>query len=125
LGADGLLAAIEILQGYEAPAEAWESAILPARVDRYDPDDLERLCLGGQVAWVRPDRRPAGTAAPRTGAFHRGSLITMALREDLPWLVRRAPRPPLSSRAAAVAAHLEARGASFPADVAAALGMLP
>ncbi len=124
-GAAGLLAAIEILQGYEAPAEAWESAILPARVEHYDPDDLERLCLGGQVAWVRPGRRSPLGATPRGGAFHRGSLITLALREDLAWLVGRAPRPALSSRAAAVVAHLETRGASFPQEVAAALGMLP
>ena len=124
-GAGGLLAAIEILQGFEAPAEAWEAAILPARVERYDPDDLERLCLGGQVAWVRPGRRAPAGAAPRGGAFHRGSLITLALREDLAWLVGRAPRPPLSSRATAVVAHLEARGASFPREVATATRMLP
>jgi ATP-dependent Lhr-like helicase len=145
-GADGLLQVIEILQGFEAPVEAWEGSILPARVERYDPDDLERLCLGGQVAWARAARRGAEAGAPggdvrrgagrgaavrrpararSAGAFHRGSLITLALRDDLPWLLPRATRPALSSRAAAVAEHLEARGASFPTEIGAALRLLP
>ena len=145
-GADGLLQVIEILQGFEAPVEAWEGSILPARVERYDPDDLERLCLGGQVAWARAARRGAEAGAPggdvrggdgrgaavrrparaRTaGAFHRGSLITLALRDDLAWLLPRAARPALSSRAAAVAEHLDARGASFPTEIGAALRLLP
>jgi len=129
-GADGLLQVIEILQGFEAPVEAWEGSILPARVERYDPGDLERLCLGGQVAWVRAARRGPeagahGRRGRQTGAFHRGSLITLALRDDLGWLLPRAARPALSSRAAAVAGHLGARGASFPAEIGAALRLLP
>jgi ATP-dependent helicase Lhr and Lhr-like helicase len=128
-GADGLLEVIEILQGYEAPVEAWEGSILPARLERYDPDDLERLCLGGQVAWARAARRAGGEARAgggrRGGAFHRGSLITLALREDLAWLLPRASRPELSSRATAVAERLEARGAAFPGEIGAALSLLP
>jgi len=133
-GADGLLQVIEILQGFEAPVEAWEGSILPARVERYDPDDLERLCLGGQVAWARAARRGAETGANggrgagrgrQAGAFHRGSLITLALRDDLTWLLPRTARPALSSRAAAVAEHLEARGASFPGEIGGVLRLLP
>ena len=127
-GADGLLEVIEMLQGFEAPVEAWEGSILPARLERYDPDDLERLGLGGQVIWGRLSARdslPAG-AGPVRRAFHRASLITLALRDDLAWLCsRRDDEAKLSSRAAAVREHLRARGASYPGEAATALHMLP
>jgi len=52
-GRAGLLAAVEQLQGIEAPAGDWESEILPARVAGYDPHWLDELCLSGEVAWAR------------------------------------------------------------------------
>jgi ATP-dependent Lhr-like helicase len=126
-GAGGLLEVIEILQGYEAPFEAWEDSILPARVSGFDPADLDRLGLAGQVAWGRFALRaaPPGGARPRRGGFNRATPVSIGLRDDLPWLVERGAPPPLSSRAAAVREHLEARGASYPADVARDLGLLP
>ena len=71
-GRDGVLRVIEQLQGLELPAPAWEQHVLPARVERYDPADLEHLCLAGVIAWGRlrsgasavedSARPPAGTA---------------------------------------------------------------
>jgi ATP-dependent Lhr-like helicase len=52
-GRAGLLAALEQLQGIEAPAGDWESEILAARVSGYDPRWLDELCLAGEVAWGR------------------------------------------------------------------------
>ena len=52
-GSDGLLHLIKILDGFELPAGAWESSVLPARMDRYDPQWLDMLCLTGQVGWGR------------------------------------------------------------------------
>jgi len=52
-GSDGLLAAIERLDGFELAAAAWEKAVLPARMDRFDPALLDMLCLAGQVGWAR------------------------------------------------------------------------
>jgi ATP-dependent Lhr-like helicase len=121
-GADGLLQAIELLQGFEAPVAAWESALLPARVERYDPEDLDRLLLGGQIVWGRFSARPEGGP----GGMTRASLVSLALREDLPWLLdSEAPGPPLSSRAAALFEWVQARGPSYPADAAKALALLP
>src|SRR5690606_2659070 len=40
-GADGLLQVLTQLQGFEAPAAAWEEAILPARVAGYTADLLD------------------------------------------------------------------------------------
>jgi ATP-dependent Lhr-like helicase len=126
-GRDGLLQAIEILEGFEAPIEAWESALLPARVERYDPDDLEALALGGAVVWGRfAAREPQEENAPRRATLTRSSTVSLALRDDLPWLVERQTKVPLlSSRARALYDVLAERGASFPADLAIALRLLP
>ena len=50
---DGLREAISMLDGFEAAASAWERAILPARMDGYDPQLLDMLCFTGEVGWAR------------------------------------------------------------------------
>ncbi len=50
-GADGLLAAIEQLEGCPIVASTLESEILPARVEDYDPGLLDQLCASGEVIW--------------------------------------------------------------------------
>ena len=59
LGERGTLEAIQQLQGFEAPASAWERQILARRIAAYDPDILDRLCLGGAVGWGRVSPHPA------------------------------------------------------------------
>ena len=44
-GEHGTFEVLRQLQGYEAPANAWERQILACRVANYDPDVLDRLCL--------------------------------------------------------------------------------
>src|SRR5690349_22283401 len=60
VGAPGLLTSIEglreiisILDGFELSASAWERAVLPVRMDRYEPQLLDMLCLAGEVGWAR------------------------------------------------------------------------
>jgi ATP-dependent helicase Lhr and Lhr-like helicase len=50
---DGLRQAISMLDGFEAAASAWERAILPDRMDAYNPQLLDMLCFTGEVAWAR------------------------------------------------------------------------
>ncbi|WP_442484360.1 Lhr family helicase [Aeoliella sp. SH292] len=50
-GLDGLLDAIEQLQGAPLPASTLESEILPARVRDYSQGDLDELFLAGEVVW--------------------------------------------------------------------------
>src|SRR5262249_50230485 len=52
-GPDALDAVIAQLQGFEAPAAAWESEMLPARLDNYDFTWLDDLCLSGRAVWTR------------------------------------------------------------------------
>ncbi len=58
-GEFGTLEVLRQLQGYEAPANAWERQILPCRIARYDPEVLDRLCLTGSLGWGRLSPHPA------------------------------------------------------------------
>src|SRR5207249_6133139 len=58
------------LDGYEAPAGAWEADLLPARLGNYDPLWLDGLCLSGAIAWGR-----LSPAAPSNGAGHKSGPI--------------------------------------------------
>lgn len=69
-GVEGLAAVLEQLDGIEAPAAAWESQILHARVERYDPQWLDMLCMSGRVAW---GRRTLGAATAATTAATNGT----------------------------------------------------
>ncbi|HWV55830.1 MAG TPA: DEAD/DEAH box helicase [Longimicrobiales bacterium] len=63
-GVEGLMAVIEQLDGFQAPARAWERHILPARVADYSPEMLDQLCMTGRVGWGRRRvTRVAGTLA--------------------------------------------------------------
>ena len=44
-GPDAVAGVISQLEGFEAPAAAWETEILPARVNEYDPAWLDELSL--------------------------------------------------------------------------------
>ncbi len=47
-GADAVANIVSQLEGFEAPAAAWETEILPARVNEYDPAWLDELSRAGQ-----------------------------------------------------------------------------
>lgn len=105
-GRDGIHQVVRQLQGLELPAPAWEQHVLPARVADYDPDELERLCLAGVVAWGRLRR---DTGAPEEDAaklwdtapqpIHSGQG-PVPLQEDAARLWDAAPQPfgPVSGR---------------------------
>ncbi len=130
-GRDGLLEVIGQLQGLELPARAWEAQVLAARVARYDPADLEQLCLAGAVAWGRlrsEEPVEADTGPRRVRAPGRAAPLAFVLRDDLPWLL--APMAAgvddeLPYDARAVLAHLQQRGASFLSDLVRGTGLLP
>ncbi len=70
-GPQALAAVVEQLEGFEAAAAAWEADILPARLQHYDPEWLDSLCLSGRILWARltPPKPAAGKDKPGlTGA---------------------------------------------------------
>ncbi|MEO6666647.1 MAG: hypothetical protein ABIO65_07740, partial [Nitrospiria bacterium] len=122
-GRDGLRDVIRQLQGFELPAVAWERAVLPARVDGYEPRWLDECCLGGDVAWGRIAPRPGG--GERTQAATRNVPIALMEREHAARLRRAAAPPSISPRARGVWDTLKTRGASFTQELAVAAHLLP
>ncbi|CAJ64353.1 MULTISPECIES: ATP-dependent helicase [Frankia] len=59
-GVDGVLRAVEQLQGALIPASAWEQLVLPARVTDYSPAMLDELCSAGEVHWAGAGGLPGG-----------------------------------------------------------------
>jgi ATP-dependent Lhr-like helicase len=51
-GVDGLVRAIEQLQGASVPASALEKLVLPSRVAHYTPGMLDELTAAGEVVWA-------------------------------------------------------------------------
>lgn len=116
----GLSAILQVLEGYQAPATAWESHILPSRLNRYNADWLDQLCLSGQVAWARlhPSTVPTGR---RMGA-PRSLPVALLFRENLSLHLslalqtspqKSAEEAHLSSLAQHIFEVLENRGACF------------
>ncbi len=123
----GLLDVVEQLQGFEAASGAWESELLPARIEGYSSRALDDVCLSGEVVWGRFSRR-RGNGDSRGGRtpLNRVIPISLGLREDLPWLLGPIEDvdAPLGA-ARQVFEFLRERGASFQPDVAAGAGRLP
>ena len=118
-GPDALAAVLGQMEGFEAPAGAWESQLLPARVAGYDIAWLDALCGSGRIAWTRLRAAAGGTR----GSPVRASPIVLLPRRQLPtWNAvgaqANAAPPPLSSRAQAVVEFLAQHGASFFGEIA-------
>jgi ATP-dependent Lhr-like helicase len=134
LGERGTLEALQQLQGFEAPANAWEQQILARRIANYDPKVLDQLCLTGAVGWGRLSPHPATLA--ENGATIRRVVptstapLTFFIREDADWMIsQHAAGGPdetagLSPAARDVLAHLRQRGASFFPDIVRGTGKI-
>ena len=127
-GSEGLLATLEQMDGFEAPAAAWESSLLPSRVADYEPGWLDNLCLSGRVLWMRLSQ-PAPGAAP--AAPLRSTPIAMVGRPARHLWLALAPdhagsvEQPVDTTNARVLATLSEKGACFPDEIIAATGLSP
>jgi ATP-dependent helicase Lhr and Lhr-like helicase len=117
---------LEQLDGCELPLAAWESAVLAARVNDYDPEWLDRLCFSGRVGWGRlssPQNPKARTFAPL-----RTSPIALYERENLDnWLLLAQTNSgaDLSSDTQTVLDGLRRGGALFFSEIVRRTGLLP
>jgi ATP-dependent Lhr-like helicase len=104
-GLDALLDTIENLQGAPLPASLVESAILPARLQKYSPGDLDTLIAAGEVVWCGFD--PLGERDGRISLYLADKISTLLpprnAREDVP----------LTEREQAVVDQLTHSGAMF------------
>ena len=127
LGERGMLEVLRQLQGYEAPANAWESEILKRRIADYDPATLDNLCLRGAVGWGRLSPHPAmlHEHGERGRRIVPSSIapITFFVRDDADWMACRHhgsgldDQKGLSGSAREVLDLLGSRGALFFADI--------
>jgi len=127
-GPDALDVVISQLQGFEAPVAAWESELLPARLDAYDMTWLDDLCLSGRAVWTRLTP-PASTTGANHAAPIRTTPVTLLPRRAAALWHRVAPMPStqpiaLSGRAQAVVSHLRQHGASFYDEIVEGTGLL-
>ena len=134
---EGERATLEVLrqlQGFEIPANAWETHVLGRRIRNYDPKWLDQLCLTGAVGWGRLSPHPA-TLEDSTNGRRRViptsvAPITFFVREDADWMIPRqavseqAGVRGLSEAARQVLDFLSHRGASFFADIVRGTGRL-
>ncbi len=120
-GLDSLEKGLERLEGIAAPAAAWEADILSARVDRYDPNWLDMLCISGSFVWGRfYQAKPTVNEGKRTGAI-KSTPINFVSRSNMDlWQALMANQlEPLSVSANAdlIKNDIEIHGASFFDDI--------
>ncbi len=118
-GVDGLFHVLKQLQGYEIPAAAWETSVLPKRVVDYDPELLDQLCLSGEIAWGRLSPHKAFDPDSPTKRVRPTRIAPIAIfrREDFPRLVVPRTETALSHQARDVFEALQKRGACFFVDL--------
>jgi ATP-dependent helicase Lhr and Lhr-like helicase len=115
-GPDSVPVATAQLEGFEAPAAAWEAEILPARVADYEPAWLDDLCVSGRIAWARLTPRSGRANSDRGTTPVRTTPITLLPRRHAPLWSALSPtidaaQP--SIRALTVANFIRDNGASF------------
>ena len=128
-GPQALAAVVEQLEGFEAAAAAWEADILPARLQHYDPEWLDSLCLSGRVLWARLTPPKLAAGKDKISAPVRTTPIALVTRpHSAPWqklvAARQADALRLSPRAQGVADYLRTHGASFFDDILTGSGLM-
>ncbi|UCH52304.1 MAG: ATP-dependent DNA helicase, partial [Pseudomonadota bacterium] len=128
-GPQSLAAIVEQLEGFEAPAAAWEADILPARLHDYDPQYLDGLCLAGRAVWTRLTLPKSADGKERSVQPVRTTPIALLTRSRLAlWHTLATKRETdairLAPRAQAVADFLARHGASFFDEIVSGTGLL-
>ena len=125
-GPDAVAAVLAQLEGFEAPAGAWETEILPARINEYDPAWLDEQCLAGRFVWTRMARRRA-EPGPAAGPVRATPIALLSRRSLRAWTALTGPvdAGAPSSNARRVLDLLGTHGASFFEEIVEGAGLLP
>ncbi|MEM7230578.1 MAG: hypothetical protein AAF517_00295 [Planctomycetota bacterium] len=81
-GVEGLLSVLEQLEACPLVASDLETRILPARVEGYDPRDLDQLCASGEILWRGVD--PIGAHDGRIAFYFRERYSSLPGRTTSP-----------------------------------------
>ena len=117
------------LEGYEAPAAAWESHILPGRIKDYDYLWLDVLCLSGKIQWGRFRKFSKNNNTPsKGGAPIKTTPISLVSRHNAPlWKElhqHEDDETVLSEKGRVIRELLEKNGATFFEDLVGQSGFL-
>ena len=86
-GPHALPTALGLLEGFEAPAGSWETEILPARVEGYEPAWLDAQLISGRSTWARLSPPLNGNGRARSTTPVRTTPIALLDRRQLAqWL---------------------------------------
>jgi ATP-dependent Lhr-like helicase len=125
-GPDAVAAVLAQLEGFESAAAAWETEILPARINEYETAWLDEQCLAGRFAWMRLTRRRADSGST-AGPVRSTPVSLLARRHFRAWasLTGAPAEQGASASARRVLEHLGRHGASFFDEILEATGLLP
>ncbi|HZV35665.1 MAG TPA: ATP-dependent DNA helicase, partial [Verrucomicrobiae bacterium] len=125
-GPTGVETVLDLLDGMELPAGAWEPEVLALRVKDYSPQWLDQLCLTGRVGWGRLS--PAHNPNPRALNPLRSTPISVYNREHLGEWLELSSQPPADGFAPdteQVLQTLAGSGAMFFGEIVRATKLLP
>jgi ATP-dependent Lhr-like helicase len=126
-GPDAVEVVVAQLEGFEAAAGAWETEILPARIEEYEPAWLDDQCLSGRISWARLRPRTARPNGERGITPVRTTPITLLARRHAALWASLSPMPDgvqPSGRAQAVLDCVREHGASFFDELVEGTGLL-
>lgn len=127
-GPEGLEAVLSLLDGYELPVAAWEPYVLGKRVNKYDPQWLDRYCFSGRIGWGRFTIPQNHKARGFSLGPLRSSPMALFSRENLHhWLTLSSQDYPteLSANTLQVWDMLNQDGALFFTELVNKTGLLP
>jgi ATP-dependent helicase Lhr and Lhr-like helicase len=125
-GPDAVAAVLAQLEGFEAPAGAWETDILPSRITEYEPEWLDEHCRAGRLVWTRLAARSVDR--DKGASPVRSTPITFLARRNVKaWSAfsEGCDSGHLTSRGRAVVEFIQEHGASFFDEIVDGVGMLP
>jgi ATP-dependent helicase Lhr and Lhr-like helicase len=127
-GPDAVDKVVGQLEGFEAAAGAWETEILPARLDGYEPVWLDDRCRAGHLAWARlkPRILRANGGSGRAAPVRSTPITLLARRNARHWtlLSGKAEEGSPSVRGQEVLDFLRQQGASFFDEIVEGTGQL-
>jgi ATP-dependent Lhr-like helicase len=125
-GPDAVPAVLNQLAGFDVPAGAWETEVLPTRIVGYEPTWLDEHCVAGRYLWAR--LAPRAVNVERSAAPVRATpIVLLPRRHARTWssLVRPADPQNASSIARAVAEFIHTHGAAFFDEIVEGTRLLP
>ena len=131
-GPEALRDALYRLQGFAAPAVAWESSLLPHRISGYSQNQLDQLLTAGEFMWLRPFTPVKSTR--RIGPVRNTPIMFFErsqIQSWLPWIThpdlstgKLTNWASLSGQASRLRDVLLSNGASFFTDLMSMTGLL-